>query len=615
LSGPGHQSQERREYPPIKDYAIIGDCRCAALISRGGSIDWLCMPRFDSPSIFSAILDIKKGGHFSIRPVEPFQVQRRYLEGTNVLETVFTTSGGKIRLIDLMPIYTREDRRHEFTPERQLFRSVFCDEGEVEVDIHFAPRPDYSRQNPLLTERGKLGIYSRHEDHLILLRSEFPFVISQDKCSASCRCVLKAGESRSISLSFSQDEPAVIPVLGREVIVRIEKSIQWWRDWLSTCQYEGPYIDAVLRSILVLKLLTYAPSGAVVAAPTTSLPEKIGGIRNWDYRYCWLRDASMTLRAFFRLGYENEGKAFLSWMLHSTRLRSPHLQIVHNVYGEVHLKEQELRNFDGYRGSRPVRIGNKASEQLQLDVYGEVIEAAYEFVRKGGVLDGPSQRMIKGFGRAICQYWHEPDESIWEIRGKPRHHTYSKVLCWVGLDRLVKLQEQGIMKVPKTFSEERDKIREEIERCGFSKRLNSYISRYDDEEVDTSLLLLPIYDYSSPDNPKIKSTYERIYRELGTDGLFYRFKKDFDGLPAGEGAFAICSFWAIESLARAGAVEAAAKKFEQLLSYANDVGLYAEEIDPENGEALGNFPQAFTHVGLINAAATIAERMEQDHKK
>ncbi|MDQ3862208.1 MAG: glycoside hydrolase family 15 protein [Actinomycetota bacterium] len=355
--------------------------------------------------------------------------------------------------------------------------------------------------------------------------------------------------------------------------------------------------------------MTYAPSGALVAAPTTSLPEALGGVRNWDYRYCWLRDASFTLRALFTLGYREEAEAFNGWVLHATRLTWPELQVLYDVFGEAKLPERELGHLEGYAGSRPVRIGNDAQGQFQLDVYGEVVDAAAQFANRGGRFDRDTSRMLDGLGRTVCRRWREPDEGIWEGRSGRFHNTHSKVLCWVALDRLIEMHEAEYLEVSVgLFRKERDEIQKEIETHGYNERIGSYTRTFAGEEMDASLLALPMYGYVEGTNSRMRSTCARVQEKLARDGLIYRYETDTDdGLPPGEGAFGICSFWAVECTARGGDVGGATRTFEQLLAYANDVGLFAEEIDPDSGAALGNFPQAFTHIGLINAALTLGE--------
>lgn len=596
-------------YAPISDYAIIGDCRSAALISRQGSIDWLCWPRFDSPALFAALLDAARGGYWSIRPVGQFTSERRYQGPTNVLETRFRTAGGLLQLLDFMPVEAEVERRSELRPDRVILRLVKCLEGEIEVEMICDPRPDYARLRPRPVERGSLGWRYEHPGCLLTLRSDLPLALDPAGGGAlQARAVLKAGDRRSAALAFVQGDPAVLPALGEHAWQRLETTRRWWQAWAGRCRYEGPYRDAVVRSALTLKLMSYAPSGALVAAPTTSLPEWPGGVRNWDYRYCWLRDASLMVQALFDLGYGEEAEAFTWWLVHTTRLTRPELQIVYDVYGGPHLPERELTHLEGYAGSRPVRIGNAARRQLQLDVYGELIDATYHFVRRGGRLDHGTSRLLVGFGETICRRWREPDAGMWESRAGPRHHTYSKAMCWVGLDRLLRLHEEQHLTVPLVrFVAERAAIRRAIESSGYSARLNSYVAAFDGEELDASLLRLARIGYLEPTAPRMAATADCIQRHLGANGLIYRYWAYADGLPPGEGAFGICSFWAVSCRALRGDLDGAAAEFERVLGWANDVGLYAEEIDPESGAALGNFPQAFTHLGLIDTALTLEE--------
>jgi GH15 family glucan-1,4-alpha-glucosidase len=599
-------------YPPIDDYALIGDCRSAGLVSRDGSLDWLCLPRFDSPSIFAAVLDAENGGRFFLRPIGEFRTERRYLANTNVLETVFRTPTGACVLRDLMSISSEEDKRAHLTPEHEVLRELEGLEGEVEIEILYDPRPDYGRVRPLLEQWGPLGLRCEGNGTSLTLRSELPLELTDGDRSARGFVRIRSGEQSYLSLTYSMEAPAVIPLLGEAARGRIERTVGWWQEWANRCTYEGPYRDAVVRSALALKLMTYAPSGALVAAPTTSLPEALGGVRNWDYRYCWLRDASFTLRALFTLGYREEAEAYIGWLLHATRLTWPELQVLYSVFGEAKLPERELPHLEGYAGSRPVRIGNDAHGQLQLDVYGEVINGAARFLDRGGRVDRDTNRMLDGLGRTVCKRWREPDEGIWEGRSGRFHNTHSKVLCWVALDRLIEMHEGGNLDVSvDLFRANRDEIQKKIEAHGYNERIGSYTRTFDGDEMDASLLTLPLYGYIEGTNPRMRSTCARIHEKLALDGLVYRYETGTDdGLPPGEGAFGICSFWAVECVARNGNVRAAAHAFEQLLAYANDVGLFAEEIDPHTGAALGNFPQAFTHIGLINAALTLGEYHE-----
>jgi GH15 family glucan-1,4-alpha-glucosidase len=591
--------------PEIGDYGIIGDCRTAALVSRAGSIDWLCLPHFSGPSIFAALVDQKRGGRFAIEPVQEFQSSRRYLPGTPVLETTLRTASGTVRLIDLMPI---GDVADHLAPMREILRVVEGIDGEMTVNVRFEPRPDYGRQKVRIRSRGALGWSCAWSDELCLLSSNARLEVGPDEAAIIGQVRIKAGERVYFSLAYTKGDIGVIAPLGEHAQARLESTVQWWRNWTSRCTYKGPYREAVQRSAITLKLMTFALSGAVVAAPTTSLPEAIGADRNWDYRYCWLRDAALTMRAFTGLGYQDEAGSFLQWLLHATRLTWPKLQIMYDVYGRTNLVEKELAHLSGHKGSRPVRVGNGAHTQIQLDVYGEVVSAAYHFVRSGGRLQTDEQKLLAGFGEMVCKHWREPDQGIWEIRGAKRHYTFSKVMCWAALDSLIKLHEQGCVRINlERLQRERDAIVHAIEARGFSESLSSYVAEFDSDGLDASLLLMGCVGYKDPSHARMRATFDRIRERLGCDGLLYRYEQGTDGMEAPEGAFGICSFWAVDNLAKRGDLIAAREAFEHILSFANDLGLYAEEIDVATGEALGNFPQAFTHVGLINAAMALAD--------
>jgi GH15 family glucan-1,4-alpha-glucosidase len=593
----------------IEDYGVIGDCRTAVLISRAGSVGWLCLPDFSSPSVFADILDRSVAGQFSIKPHGEFKTTRRYVDKTLVLETTFEGSQGAVRLTDVVPVL---DGAESLQPMREILRIMEGLSGELDLEICVEPRPNYGRTKPQTRDRGRLGWSYSWSNELLSVRSDVPLSRAGEALQASVR--IRAGERVCLSLCYVKADLGVLPLLGRDAAERLERTIKWWQGWSDRCTYDGPYKNAVLRSALTLKLLNFSISGAIVAAPTTSLPEAVGGERNWDYRYCWLRDAGLTMQAFIGLGCHGEARAFLSWLLHATRLTWPELQVVYDVYGLTRLQEGELAHFEGYRGSRPVRIGNGAYSQQQLDVYGEVVFAADAYVNGGGTLEPVECRMLEGFGKVVVKKWREADHGIWEVRGEPKQYTFSKLMCWLALDRLLDLHEKGALalgKLAEQFRQEREAIADVIEQQGFNAEIGSYVGELGGSAVDASLLLMPCVGYKQADDPRIVSTYRRISQRLGRNGLLYRYERGSDSLGSEEGAFGICSFWAVHHLACRGDLNEAKRLFEHVLSFANDLGLFAEEIDPDTGAALGNFPQAFTHVGLINAAIA----MEQAAKR
>ena len=593
--------------PSLRDYAIIGDCRSAALISSSGSVDWLCWPRFDSPSCFAALLDRERGGHWRIAPSHPFRSQRTYVPESNVLETTFETQSGALRVRDAMSIASEEDEAKLFLPEHEIVRFAECLAGEVEVDIAFEPRPGYGAEPFRLRERGKLGFWVEMGSKSLVLRSDA--ALQARGRGVSGRHVLRQGSGLSFSLSFTSTAPAELPPLS-EVKRSIERSTRWWKSWACKLKYDGPYRRAILRSALVLKLLTYGPSGAVVAAPTTSLPERIGGALNWDYRYCWLRDAAFTVRAMFALGFEDEASAFVGWLLHTTRLTRPQLRILYDVFGNSPKRERTLPHLRGYASSRPIRTGNAAQYQLQLDVYGEVIEAAVHFIRAGGSFDSETAAFLRDLGLFVCKHWRDPDQGIWEPREAPVPHTHSHLLCWVALRGLLELDWRGHLRgrAPvELFQRTQNEIRAEIASTCWNERIQSYVKTPGGEDVDASLLALALYGFEPASSARIRKTFECIRRVLGANHwLFYRNR----ALAAqGDGAFGLCSFWASHYLAMGGGtLDEAREAFETTLGFANDVGLFAEEINPDTGDPLGNFPQGFTHFGLINAALSLQQR-------
>jgi GH15 family glucan-1,4-alpha-glucosidase len=596
-------------FPRIDDCGAIGDCRAVALVSSAGSIEWLCWPRFDSPSLFASILDRERGGYWRISPPSGRMSARRYIESSNVLETSFQTEHGTGVLTDLMPVRDAESGMEELVPDHEIIRRFSCTSGELELEFELVPRPRYGSVLPAIREFGKLGWRIDAGRGVCWIRNSIPLRVHDG--IAHARAHLRAGESAAFSLSYTENAPAVLPPLD-QVPRRIETCVAWWRQWVSQMQYDGEFKEEVIRSALALKLMTFSPSGAIVAAPTTSLPEKIGGGLNWDYRYCWLRDASMTIRAMIELGYWQEASAFLDWMLHATRLTQPELHILYTVFGNRAPREWES-DLRGYRGSSPVRIGNAARDQLQLDVYGEVIDAAAQYAFHGGRLDRAMQKVLAGLGDYVIGHWELPDEGIWEPRTGRVHHTHSRLLCWTSLDRLVTLHEQGKLRGINVdeYKKQRDLIGDQIRRRAWNEAMQSYVSELDGDKLDSSLLLLSWYGFEKPDSPRMRSTYKALRSRLATRrGLLYRS----ESLPP-EGTFAICSFWEAEYLALGGGTVSQTRDLLQTLAcYQNDLGLYGEEISEETGEALGNFPQAFTHVGLIGAVLSLDQRQKGEQQ-
>jgi GH15 family glucan-1,4-alpha-glucosidase len=592
-------------FPKIQDYGVIGDCRSAALISREGSLDWLCWPRFDSNSIFASLLDRRNGGRWSIAPAQPFETERNYVSDTNVLQTRFICSSGEAILTDLMPVASEKFKSRNLVPDQELVRQVLCTQGEVEIEVWFHPRANYGAEPVKIRDRGRFGLRMYAGKGIYSLQCDRPIQVGDGEAHATY--YLKRGDELQFSLTHSDEEPIVILPLGGSIHGEIQRTIRWWQQWAARCAYHGPYRDAVVRSALALKLLAYSPSGALAAATTTSLPEIIGGSLNWDYRYCWLRDAALMLRALMGIGYQEEAESFLLWLLHTTALSYPRLQVLYTLFGEKPPRERELPHLSGYKNSRPVRLGNGAKDQVQLDVYGEVIDAAAHYARGGARFDKASQQVLLGFGKYVAQNWDKPDEGIWEPRYGKANHTHSRLLCWVALDRLVAMGDKEILSgVPREwFMQVRARIRHQIETRAWNAKLATYVSTLDGNELDASALLMSWYGFECPDSERMMSTYSCIMEKLSpADHLIYRYQRD-----PKEGAFGICGFWAVEHLAMGGgSLKKADQAFQRLLQYRNDLGLYSEETDPGSGDSLGNFPQAFTHIGLISAALSLQER-------
>jgi GH15 family glucan-1,4-alpha-glucosidase len=598
---------------PIREHGIIGNCRTAALVSRTGAISWLCLPRFDSPSVFASILDAERGGSFAIRPgVVGFRSRQGYLDGTNVLETRFETSGGAFRLLDCFSVRGEADRGRELWPDHEILRVVEGVSGRVPVRLQLSPRPGYGGSQFRWRRASSNRVACEFGAHIVHLIAER--AVRLEEAGAICEFVVRAGERVIFSLSHQDGAPAVIPPLGDYARERLDRTVRYWQRWIAHCRYAGPYADQVRRSALALKLLVFAPSGAVIAAPTTSLPEAPGGVRNWDYRFCWLRDASFTVRALLALGYTDEARSYAGWLLHSTRLTRPRLQVVYSVFGESKLVEREIPWLSGYSGARPVRVGNAASHQRQNDIYGEVLDAYHSLLPHLDRIDSDTRKLLIGMGRVLEREWEKPDQGIWEFRDGRGIHTHSRMMAWVGLDRLQKIADRHGWNTGVACRSVSEKIRRSIDAHGFDARLGSYVRRFGEAELDASLLTMPILGYEPPDSPRVLGTLAAVGSGLSRDGLLYRYRPGSDGLPGREGAFGLCNFWMAEAWALAGRTGEARRWIEAMLRYANDVALWPEELAPGSGEYLGNYPQGFTHIGLINASLAL-ERAERERKR
>jgi alpha,alpha-trehalase len=598
-------------YPPIGDYALLSDCHSGALVSKDGSIDWCTFHRFEARPVFARILDWAKAGFFRIAPLDDeYESTRRYLPGTNVLETTFRTPSGTLVLTDffVFRVPAEGEGAHSAHPDHQLIRLARCTDGEVAVKVKLVPRFDYSLTTPRLeTLAADLVVVYGGADGLVL-QSELPFGDAERSATQGNR-TLQAGEEAFVVLTYQLPHELEPRRLTREEVQeKLEETTSAWTAWAERCTYEGPYREQVLRSALVLKALTNGPTGSIVAAATTSLPEEIGGERNWDYRFCWLRDSALTLNALFALGYTDEAHAYMAWLRRTTAGRARELQIMYGVGGERLLPEVELDWLEGYRGSRPVRIGNGAYSQFQLDVFGELLDTVWVYRQHGGEIDDTFWEFLGRVAGAVIDRWREPDQGIWEIRGEPRHFTYSKVMAWAALDRVVRIAElDGREGALDEWRSNRDELRGLIERDGVDPGTGAFVQSFGDGgKLDASNLMIPIVGFVGHDDSRARATFERTVSELSADGFVYRYVTDgVDGLSGEEATFAICSFWLVECLARAGEGERARELFERLLGFRNDVELLAEEIDPHSGELIGNFPQAFSHVGLIQAAIAL----------
>ena len=586
---------------PIEHYALIGDCHTAALVGRDGSIDWLCFPSFDSGACLAGLLGGPEHGRWLLAPMgEALRVTRRYRPGTLILETEFETKEGGIRVIDFMPL---SDERWD------VVRIVEGLSGRVMVHMELIVRFDYGSIVPWVRRAGDVLLLTAGPDTLELSAT---VTVAPENMKSVAEFSVGAGDRQSFSLNYRPSHEAIQPGVDAEATLAETEAA--WRDWSDRCTYQGQWRAPVLRSLITLKALTYKPTGGMVAAPTTSLPEHPGGVRNWDYRYCWLRDATFTLNALLLAGYQDEAVAWREWLLRAVAGSPEDLQILYGVTGVRRLDEYEIPWLPGYQGAAPVRVGNAASRQFQLDVYGEVMDTLH-LARGAGLKPDPA---IWGFLVVLLRFlelhWQQPDEGLWEVRGPRRHFTHSKVMAWVAFDRAIKdAQADGLDAPIEQWRQVRDAIHAQVCERGFDARSNTFVQAYDSPHLDASLLLIPQVGFLPADDPRVRGTIEAIERHLVINGLVLRYstEPDVDALPAGEGTFLPCSFWLADSYVLTGRRAEGEALFERLVALSNDVGLLAEEYDPRGRRMLGNFPQALTHMALVNTARLLSIPVQQ----
>ena len=594
-------------YLPISDYGFIADCHSTALVSRSGSIDWCCMPRIDSGSCFGRILDWDQGGYCEITPTDPYKVSRRYVQDTLVLETVFRTEGGEVCLFDCFPMR----RGGKQDPYQQILRVVEGVAGRVALSLKIVPRLDYGAIKPWIRRyRGEHYAVIGGSDGLLISGD---FHLQKDgRHDLIGTVTIEKGQRARLSVLYRPPEAlgeGVVDVPSSEELdQRLDETIRWWRSWSAQGKAPGPYREIVRRSAIVLKGLTNAPTGAIAAASTTSLPEAPGGSRNWDYRFSWIRDSSFTVRSLAEIGHFREANNFRRFVERSAAGSAEEIQILFGVGGERRLHEYEIRELDGYRGAKPVRVGNAAGGQRQLDVYGELLDLTWNWHLRGHSPDDDYWEFLLELLDATVRSWNKPDQGIWEMRGKPRHFVFSKAMCWAAMERGIKLAEDLGRKAPvDRWKSVRDEIRLTVEEEGYDAKRGIFIQAFGFPEMDASLLLLPTVDFVEYGDPRMIRTTRAIREELEEYGLLRRYRMGNDEMEDREGVFLACSFWLVETLARQGSLKEAKDLFQRVLAAGNDLGLFSEEYNPVTGEMLGNFPQGLTHLSLISAAVALTE--------
>jgi GH15 family glucan-1,4-alpha-glucosidase len=609
----------KNSYKKITDYSIIGNLLTCALVGKDGSIDWYCVPHINSPSVFAGILDTKKGGHFFIRPSSPYVSEQKYVDHTNILETSFKTDTGYLKVTDFMPIEHVTDPSRNLSPK--IFRKVECTSGQVDVDVEFAPRFDYGREKVQM-HLSEFGVEAKNKDTTLYLEGSLNFEIKNDTAYKTFH--LKQKESRWFVIQYNKRSE----LTDRHCENVLKTTKIYWKGWVNDCEvcydesglFKTQWREIVIRSGLVLKLLIQDLTGAICAAATTSIPEQIGGARNWDYRFNWIRDAAFTVRALYKMGYVHEARRNLEWFMNicTDNPKPDEIQIMYGLSGETELEEEFLDHLSGYMDSKPVRIGNGAAKQKQLDIYGELIGAFYETSRFGIDITEKEWALVCKIVDHVCEVWHEKDAGIWEVRGGYQHFVHSKLMCWHAINLAQKMARKQNKKItnPK-WSIVKDKIKEEILEKGFNKKLNSFVQAYDSDILDATSLLIPIYKFLPYDDPRVQSTVDAIMKKLTSpEGYVYRYElRTDDGFECGEGAFILCSFWLVDVLAYSGRLKEAREILRNIIKIASPTGLFAEEVNPKTGELLGNYPQAYSHIGLINSALFIEKAAQNKHTK
>ena len=600
------------EYPAIADYALIGDCHSAALVSRQGSIDWCCLPRFDSDSCFGRLLDWENGGYFEIKPAGRFSSRREYLEKSLVLATTFRSTSGEARIIDFFAMRTGGRER----PRREIVRIIEGVSGTMRLNVRFMPRLDFGEVKPWIHSSSKATFMAVGSNTGLAVFGDAPLQAGRDH---DLEGILEAhaGSRHRIAVQFLPPEECEGSDIGEKLIAQLdehyEETLRWWREWSAKITYQNGRLQgkatgvAVARSAIVLKALCYAPTGAIIAAPTTSLPEEIGGERNWDYRFCWLRDSIFTVHALSNLGLQAEAGGMRRFIQRSAAGNADELQVLYAVDGKRRVPEIDLKKLDGWRGSRPVRIGNGAAEQFQADMYGLVMELSWRWSQRGERPDDNYWGFLTDIVEAAIARRHLPDRGIWEVRSRPLHFVQSKVMCWAAVEGGIALAERYSLPAPlERWRSERDGMRQDIEKRGYDRKRGIFVRSYGSNEVDAALLLLPAVEFVAWDDERMIRTTDAIRKQLSSDGLVLRYKAS-DGLRGSEGVFVACTFWLAECLAHQRRGKEAREAFERACRCANDLGLFAEEYEPKTREMLGNFPQGLTHLAHVSAALALEE--------